>query len=151
MVTYSSNNLTERHFYVQHPHVATVVRFVMETDLSISMLMDCLSDDTLLALMTRSEHLESRFSYYEQIADGMAYLHDRHFIHGCLQAKFIYVTPNGRVSSKLYHCLHTLLGQRNMNRCWFFFNAERSNMIMFSLWSRFAVLFIIFRVTNTEC
>ncbi|KAK2147512.1 hypothetical protein NP493_3434g00001 [Ridgeia piscesae] len=68
----------------------------METDLSISMLMDCLSDDTLLALVTRSEHLESRFSYYEQIADGMAYLHDRHFIHGCLQAKFIYVTPNGR-------------------------------------------------------
>ena len=106
---------------MQHPHVATVVRFVMEPGQSMSMLVDCSSDDTLLDLMRRSEHMETRFLYYEQIADGMAYLHERHFIHGCLQAKFIYVTPNGRVSSKLY------------------------------LWSRFAVLFVIFRVTNTEC
>ena len=109
---------------MQHPHVATVVRFVMEPDLSMSMLVDCSSDDTLLDLMRKSEHVESRFSYYEQIADGMAYLHERHFIHGCLQAKFIYVTPNGRVSSKLYHWLHTcvaFLGRRNMNHCCFVF------------------------------
>ena len=86
---------------MQHPNVATVVRFVTESERKLYMLVDCTSTMTLLELMLKSSYVEDRFSYYRQIAEGMAYLHERNFIHGCLQAKFIYVTPNGRVSNKL--------------------------------------------------
>ncbi|KAI0216764.1 hypothetical protein LSAT2_031267 [Lamellibrachia satsuma] len=81
---------------LKHPNVATVVRFVTESERKLYMLMDCTSTMTLLELMLQSSYVEDRFSYYRQIAEGMAYLHKHNFIHGCLQAKFIYVTPNGR-------------------------------------------------------
>jgi len=49
-----------------------------------------------------------RLSYYMQIADGMTYLHQQHFIHGCLQAKFVYIAANNRVS-KIRKYLLTML------------------------------------------
>ena len=74
------------------------------------MVTDCHTQTTLLGRMRYSETVpkDVRLYYYKQIADGMTYLHQQHFIHGCLQAKFVYVAANDRVS-KIPRYLLTML------------------------------------------
>ena len=70
------------------------------------MVMKCKNATTLLDQMlhqdNRSLGIDVRLSYYIQIAEGMAYLHEHDFIHGFLQAKGIYLTSNDTVS-ETYH------------------------------------------------
>ena len=89
-------------FLLQHNNVAMVTKFVAEAGHKLYMVMDCRSTTTLLELMRYKNHksltLDTRLTYYIQIAKGMAYLHQCNFIHGFLQAKGIYVTSNDWVS-----------------------------------------------------
>jgi len=89
-------------YFLQHDNIATVTKFVAEAGHKLYMVMDCRSSTTLLEHMryknNNSLKFDTRLSYYKQIAKGMAYLHQCHFIHGFLQAKGIYVTCNDFVS-----------------------------------------------------
>ena len=89
-------------YFLQHDNVAMVTKFVAEAGHKLYMVMDCRSTTTLLELMRYKNHksltLDTRLSYYKQSGEGMAYLHQRKFIHGFLQAKGIYVTSDNRVS-----------------------------------------------------
>ena len=89
-------------YFLQHDNIAKVTKFVAEGGHKLYMVMDCRSSTTLLEHMRYKKHtslrLETRLSYYKQIANGMAYLHQCNFIHGFLQAKGIYVTSNDWVS-----------------------------------------------------
>ena len=87
--------------------MAKVTEYESKRGHRLYMVMDCQSQTTLLDHMLHGTDetldINTRLMYYIQIAEGMAYLHKNDFIHGCLQAKGIYITPNDTVKCSWSH------------------------------------------------